>query len=102
VIGTGDRPSSVDGYSLAWNHAGRLTQKSGNGRTEDYYWSATGRLDSVTARDTTWRFTYDAFGRRIERERDGWSAQEVWDGDNPFMSLSGSGGTLEATDAAPI
>ena len=97
VIGTGDRPSSFDGYSLTWDHAGRLTQKSGNGLTEDYYWSATGRLDSVTARDTTWRFTYDGFGRRIKRGRDGWSAQFLWDGGRLFMSLSGSGGTLEAT-----
>ena len=97
MIGTGDRPSSFDGYSLTWDHAGRLTQKSGNGLTEDYHWSATGRLDSVTARDTTWRFTYDGFGRRIKRARDGWSAQDLWDGDNLFMSLSGSGGTLEAT-----
>ena len=46
-----------------------------------YTWSANGSLRSVTdLQGTTYRFRYDAFGRRIEKRRMASTFRFVWDG----------------------
>ena len=46
-----------------------------------YTWSANGSLRSVTDLEgTTYRFRYDAFGRRLEKRRMSSSFRFVWDG----------------------
>ncbi len=98
VIDTADRPSSFAGYSLTWDAAGRLTSKSGNGVDESFYWSPTGRLDSIADGDTVWRYEYDGFGRRVERGKTGYVLHFLWDGSSLFAVYAGAT-ALKATYA---
>ncbi|MDP2584156.1 MAG: hypothetical protein Q8W47_08760 [Candidatus Palauibacterales bacterium] len=95
---TADRPISFAGYDLTWDAAGRLTSKSGSGVDESFYWSPTGRLDSIADGDTVWRYEYDGFGRRVERGKTGYVLHFLWDGSSLFAVYAGAT-ALKATYA---
>ena len=95
---TADRPISFAGYDLTWDAAGRLTSKSGSGVNESFYWSPTGRLDSIADGDTVWRYEYDGFGRRVERGKTGYVLHFLWDGSSLFAVYAGAT-ALKATYA---
>jgi len=65
---------------------------------ESFYWSPTGRLDSIADGDTVWRYEYDGFGRRVERGKTGYVLHFLWDGSSLFAVYAGAT-ALKATYA---
>lgn len=67
VIAPGNRATTFNGYTLAYDSAGNLTHKSKTGFDQFYYWNSIGQLDSVVTNDTAVHFLYDGQGRRVRK-----------------------------------
>lgn len=91
TIANGNRPTDFDGYSITWDDAGRLISKTGNGISQDLYWSASGRLDSVETDGQMVRYEYNAFGQRVEKDGPSGTTGYVWDGRSLIATTDGSG-----------
>ncbi len=84
----GGRVRRIGTTRFEYDDDGRLvarteTETVGDVRKWRYSWSAEGRLQSVTnPRGQTWRYTYDAIGRRIGKKGPGVDITYVWDGDD--------------------
>lgn len=89
-IATGNRLTSFDGYTLSWDAAGHLTDKSGNGLDQSFFWDADGALDSVTTDGHTTRYRYDGFGRRISKSGPGGTVQYVYSRRHVLLELDGA------------
>ena len=72
---TGTLITRAGNTTYTHDRAGRLTQRrqkllSGKTRTWTYTWDAHDRLSGVRTPDGThWRYTYDALGRRVSKQR---------------------------------
>ena len=86
----GNRITGLHGYTLTWNDAGFLTQKSKTGFTQDFFWNARGQLDSVSTDSVMTRFKYDGLGRRTQKDADGTITNYIHDGDDLLMELDSS------------
>ena len=75
-----NRPASVDGVPLSYDASGNLIAKGDMGFEYDFH----NRLIRATkAGQEIARYTYDAFGRRIEKEVGGVTQTTVWSGWQP-------------------
>ena len=67
TIGTGNRLTAFNGYTLTYDSTGNLRTKSKAGYSQTLYWSALGLLDSVVTNGQTTKFQYNAAGLRIRK-----------------------------------
>lgn len=83
----GTRPIRAGRTDFAYDEAGRMTRArrrtlSGQTRETVYRWDTEDRLTELTTPDgRTWRYRYDALGRRIAKQRldeHGTAVEEVW------------------------
>ena len=71
VVVPGNRLTTYNGFTLAYDYDGNLTHKQKTGFDQTLFWNSIGQLDSVRtdqgiASDTV-RFGYDASGRRVRK-----------------------------------
>lgn len=92
--GPGDRLQAAGDTEYEYDRQGRLIRKTepgpeGGTREWRYTWDAKDQLRSVTnPAGETWRYTYDPFGRRVEKlAPDGTAHAFVWDVDHPLHEL---------------
>ncbi len=84
TIDTGNRLTSYNGYTMAYDADGNLTSRTKTGYSQLYYWDALGQLDSVKTNGVKTTFGYDGFGRRVRKN----SQRYILDGDNPFVEAT--------------
>jgi RHS repeat-associated protein len=97
VIQTGNRVTSVDGYTLAYDDDGNLTSKSKSGVwSQSFTWNALGQLVQVVTNGTTTTFGYDGWGRRVRKTVGTTRTDYVLDGDHIIAELDGAGGFLRS------
>jgi len=84
--GRGGQLLKTDDWEYKYDREGNLVRKRDrHGATWRYEWNAAGMLAKVKrpdAREVT--FTYDALGRRLEKEFGGAVTRWVWDGNVPL------------------
>lgn len=94
LIGAGNRLERSGDAEFAHDAAGRRVRRErpaadGTRVASSYAWDAAGRLVSFTDEaGRTWRYTYDAFGRRLAKHGPGGSTRFVWDGDVPLHEIA--------------
>jgi RHS repeat-associated protein len=75
---------SFDGQALTYDSNGNLT---GDG-TNTYTWDGRNHLIAISSGSTA-SFTYDGFGRRVQKVIGGTTTQFLYDGLNPVQELNG-------------
>jgi YD repeat-containing protein len=92
VIQTGNRVTSVDGYTLTYDDDGNLTSKVKSGVwNQTFTWNALGQLIQVVTNGATTTFGYDGWGRRVRRTVGTTRTDFVVDGDHLIAEVDGSG-----------
>jgi len=85
VLVAGNRLTSFNGFTLAYDYDGNVTHKSAAGFSQYLYWNSIGQLDSVVTmkNDTTIvRFGYDSQGRRVRRSTATRTVRFIYSGAN--------------------
>jgi RHS repeat-associated protein len=103
----GNRLQTFNGYTMTYDNDGNMLTRVGPGGVNDTYtWDDFGQLKSVTRSGipaTT--FAYDGFGRRIRKTSTiggvTQTIQYIWDGDQIFAEVDGSGVTLQTYSYNP-
>jgi RHS repeat-associated protein len=97
VLQTGNRLTSVDGYTLAYDDDGNLTSKVKSGVwNQTFTWNALGQLVQVVTNGTTTTFGYDGWGRRVRRTVGATRIDYVLDGDHVIAEVDGAGALLRS------
>jgi RHS repeat-associated protein len=101
ATGSDNEMTSGGGYTYAYDAEGNLiseTQVSGGTSVTTYSYDYHNELTGVTQRSSSGgtiilqaTYTYDAFGRRIGTNVGGAQTWMVYDGQNPYAQLNGSG-----------
>jgi RHS repeat-associated protein len=95
VIQTGNRVTSVDGYTLAYDDDGNLTSKMKSGVwSQSFTWNALGQLVQVVTNGTTTTFGYDGWGRRVRKTVGTAHTDFVLDGDHVIAEVDAGGSPL--------
>ncbi len=74
---------------FTYDAAGNLTQDSSNPTTHTYQWDAEGRVASVD-NGSTWAFTYNALGGRVQWGYSGGVEQHLFDPNGGWLGVAGS------------
>ena len=94
VLEFGNRVTSVDGYSIRYDSAGFMVEKSKWGDTLKFSWNGVGQLVQVYSKYwttvKTTAYAYDAAGRRVQKTVDGVVTNYLVVGDQVFMELDAS------------
>jgi RHS repeat-associated protein len=104
VVAAGNRLTTFNGFTMTYDNDGNMLTRVGPGGVNDTYtWDDFGQLKSVTrsgvAQPTT--FAYDGFGRRIRKTSGGVTIHYIWDSDQIFAEVNGSGATLQTYSYNP-
>ncbi len=75
--------------SYSYDAAGNLTKDSSNGTAHTYQWDAEGRVASVDS-GSTWSFTYNAVGDRVQWVSPGGTGQHMFDPAGNWLGIYGS------------
>jgi RHS repeat-associated protein len=94
VVGTGNRLTTFDGYTMTYDADGNLVKKTKAGFSDTLTWNAFGELVAVTLNGVTTTFGYDGLGRRVRKTVGSTTTRYLWDGDDLLMELDGSGNPL--------
>jgi RHS repeat-associated protein len=88
-LGTGNRLTSFDGYTLTYDNEGHLTRKfwTANPAAFDQHltWNSVGQLTSVTTNGSTVSYGYNGWGNLVRRSDAGGTTRYTYDGDNLFL-----------------
>jgi len=98
VVTTGNRLTSFNGFAMTHDADGNMLTRVGPGGVSDTYtWDDFGQLKSVTRSGVTQptTFAYDGFGRRIRKTSTAGTIHYIWDGQQIFAEVDGSGTTLQ-------
>ena len=94
VLEFGNRVTSVDGYSIRYDSAGFMVEKSKWGDTLKFSWNGVGQLVQVYSKYwttvKTTAYAYDAAGRRVQKTVNGVVTNYLVVGDQVFMELDAS------------
>ena len=74
---------------FSYDAAGNLTQDSSNATPHTYQWDAEGRVASVDS-GSTWSFTYNALGQRVQWAYAGGADQHLFDPAGGWLGKAGS------------
>jgi RHS repeat-associated protein len=87
----GNRVTSLNGYSMAYDPDGNVVARSGPGRSQSLTWNGLGQLMSVTTNGSVTEYGYDGLGRRVRKTANGVTTRYLHDGDHLLMELDGAG-----------
>lgn len=90
----GNRLQAFDGFAMTYDEDGNLLRKTRGGFDQLFFWNSLGQLDSVVTNGTVVRFGYDGRGRRVRKATNLATTQFIYDGNDQFAELNGSGGVL--------
>jgi RHS repeat-associated protein len=82
--------TSYNGYPLAYDENGNLTQRQTAQGPVNYTWDARNRLSRIDGPNGSAAFKYDALGRRLEKTVNGRTTQYLYDGAQAIAELQGS------------
>jgi RHS repeat-associated protein len=89
VVGTGNRLTSVDGYTLTYDDDGNVTRKywtaNPGGFDQRLTWNSLGQLTSATTNGATVTYRYNGWGELVSRSDASGTIRYVYDGDDLFM-----------------
>lgn len=89
VVGTGNRVTSVDGYTLTYDNDGNITRKYWTANTAVFdqrlTWNSLGQLTSATTNGAAVTYRYNGWGELVSRSDAGGTIRYVYDGDDLFM-----------------
>lgn len=88
---TGNRLTTMGGYTMTYDADGNLATKTGNGLSQSFTWNALGQLTAVTTNGATSTYGYDGLGRRVRKTVNGVTTYFLHDGDHLVMQLDGNG-----------
>jgi RHS repeat-associated protein len=97
VVGSNNRLTSYDGWTLTYDLEGNLTGKSKTGQpTYGFTWTAWGKLATVTVNGSTAAtYAYDGLGRRVARTAGGSTQHFIYQEEDLLLSLSSSGAVVD-------
>jgi RHS repeat-associated protein len=85
--------------SYTYDAAGNLTKDSSNPTVHNYQWDAEGRVSSVD-NGSTWSFTYNAVGDRVQWAYPGGANQQMFDPNGGWLGVYGALDVLRWGDGA--
>lgn len=90
---TGNRLARFAGDTMLYDLDGNLVKRwtLAGGRTDSLIWNSLGQLVTFIHNGAATNFTYDGFGRRIQKASSSGTSNYIWDGDELFAELDGSG-----------
>lgn len=94
VIGTGNRLTSFNGYTMTYDNDGNLLSKSKSGFSQTFTWNSLGQLTQVVTNGVTTTFGYDGWGRRVRKATGATVTRYVWAGDQVIAERDGSGNLI--------
>lgn len=95
TITTGNRARAMDGWTITYDTAGNITQRTKGSETLTYTWNGLGQLTQVSATfGGTTEYGYDGLGRRVRKTVNGVTTRYLLDGDRVLAETNGSGAPL--------
>jgi RHS repeat-associated protein len=89
---TGNRISAFAACTYATDNDGNVTTRTCGAQTDNFYWSAESRLDSMTVVGKRVGFRYDAAGHLVRKDTTGVIERYfLWDGGNLLAELNATG-----------
>jgi RHS repeat-associated protein len=87
----GNRLEAFDGFTMTYDADGNLLQKTKPGFEQRFFWNSMSQLDSAITNGTVVRFGYDGLGRRTRKGTSAAMTNYIYDGEDLFAELNGSG-----------